>query len=124
MHVTRLARVLRSCPFRFALLAGPGGLVAFAIMAADRSFRWGVAIGTAGVVAAACGLLVLVGGFEAPDANVARSTPFTALRRPLADTGGALVGAFGAAWLATTGRIGRPWAGALVTATFVALVVT
>jgi 4-amino-4-deoxy-L-arabinose transferase-like glycosyltransferase len=105
-----------------AVLAGAGAFVAFSILAADRSWSWGIAVGFFAVGMAAVGIVRLWGGFDAPDESVARSVPFAELRPRVAVAACAALATFAALWLATTGRIG-PWlAAGAVTSSFVALV--
>jgi 4-amino-4-deoxy-L-arabinose transferase-like glycosyltransferase len=103
-------------------LAGAGGFIALSIMAADRSWPWGIVVGSGAVVVAAVGVLRLAGGFDGPDDAVVKSVPLASLRRPIALVACAAVAMYAALALATTGRVGPVLAGLAVTSSFLALV--
>src|SRR5258705_12722080 len=101
---------------------GLGAIVAFSIRAADRWWAWGVVVASAAVVASAIGALLLAGGFEAPDATVARSVTIAALRIPIAFVASTAGATYTALRLATTGRIGPVLAAIAVTSSSIAMV--
>src|SRR5262245_48043321 len=68
---------------RGLLIAIPGIVVAFVIMAITPQLRLGVPIATLAVLVAAAGLLDLLGAFDDPDDRVAAVTPLRALAAPL-----------------------------------------
>jgi 4-amino-4-deoxy-L-arabinose transferase-like glycosyltransferase len=99
-----------------------GGFGSFAIMAADRQWRWGIPVGAAGIVVAALGMLALSGSFRAPDASVAKSTRLSALAPWVACAAAALFVTMKATELACRGRLGVGAAAVAMPATFLALV--
>ena len=106
-----------------AVVAAVGCAVTLAVMAADRSFSWGPYLGVAGVVAAALGMLDLVGAFEPAEDDAAPSRTLAEIARPL----GALIASVllfaVAARLATAGLLGVLPAAVVMPASFLAVLV-
>ena len=117
------AEATRRVAFAGVLAVG-GAAIALAVLAADRTFAWGVHVAAAGVAVAAFGLLDLAGAFEAP-ADVAASPsarPLAHVARRLVASAGALALFVAAVRLATRGALGVAPAALAVPAAFLLLV--
>jgi len=104
--------------------AAAGGLLAFVFMALEAQYRWGVTVGIVGLVIASFGILDFFGTFDDPDTRVAASTTGQKLRTPALSALGAFFATLVFIDLTVQGRLPIAAAAVLVTASFVALVVT
>jgi 4-amino-4-deoxy-L-arabinose transferase-like glycosyltransferase len=109
-------------PVRGTLIALTGGLLAFAFMALDAQFRWGVPAGIVGICVATVGVLDFMGTFDDPEERVARRVTLGEIRRPLAATVVSLGLTLLFVGLTAAGRLPIGAAAVLVTGSFVALV--
>ena len=108
---------------RGILIAIPGLLVAFVLMAIAPQYRWGVPVATLAVLVAAAGLLDVLGTFDDSEERVARSTSIGALAAPIGIAGAGLVGTWALLSLGVAGTLGPATLAVLVPATFLTLVV-
>jgi 4-amino-4-deoxy-L-arabinose transferase-like glycosyltransferase len=109
---------------RGGLTALVGGLFAFTLMTAEAQLRWGVLLGVVAMIVASFGILDLLGSFDDPDELVAHRTSMAELRWPLLATFGSLAATLGLVGARVQGRLSIVSTAVLVTASFVALVVS
>jgi 4-amino-4-deoxy-L-arabinose transferase-like glycosyltransferase len=99
-------------------------VVSFLLMAHDGQLRWGVPLGALSIAAASWGVMDLLGTFDDADDRVAKAMTLRTLAPSLLRTLGAMVVFGGALILAQSGVVNQWFAGALVTASFIAWVAT
>jgi 4-amino-4-deoxy-L-arabinose transferase-like glycosyltransferase len=98
-----------------------GGLFAFAFMAVEAQFRWGVAAGFVGVLVASIGVLDFWGTFDDADERVAARVTGQQLRTPALAVVGSLLATLIFIGFTAQGRLPIAAAAVLITASFIAL---
>ena len=93
-------------------------------MTAETQLRWGILLGLAAVVVASFGILDLVGSFDDPDELVAHRTSLSELKWPLLATLPSLAATLGLVVARRAGAAVDRQSAVLVTASFIALVVS
>ncbi|HKQ67732.1 MAG TPA: glycosyltransferase family 39 protein [Polyangiaceae bacterium] len=111
-------------PLRGGLTLLGGGLLAFALMALEGQYRWGVPLGIAGIFVASFGILDFLGTFDDPAERVASSKTIGELRNPLLGLFGSLGATLFFIGLAAGGRLPTPAAAVIIPASFVGLIVS
>ncbi|MET0591856.1 MAG: glycosyltransferase family 39 protein, partial [Polyangiaceae bacterium] len=111
-------------PVRGTLIALGGGFISFVLMALEAQFRWGVPVGLVGVVIAAAGVLDFMGTFDEPEERVVHRATMADLRGPLVKSLGSLLLTLLFIGLTAAGRLPLAAAEVLVTASFIAFVVS
>ena len=108
---------------RGLLVLVPSLLVAFVLMAIKPQYRWGVPVSAIAVIAAAFGVLDLLGTFDDPEDRVASTTKLGALAAPLGITLFGFAGTWILISLAVSGVLGPAVLAALIPAHFLVFVI-